>query len=129
MPESECPFGRVMATKIKVAFFSSAVIYKFLLPTAKPLARNRQNPTQRFDSAFFRVQAPSVCHVICLKLNWPGSSCFWQLHTGLIYTGVYLMRKATYVGLRSRVVSSSILTANVWNSPRAHEPASDHHSF
>jgi len=33
------------------------------------------------------------------------------------------MRKATFVVLKHRVFSSSILTVSVWNSSRAHEPA------
>jgi len=39
------------------------------------------------------------------------------------------MRKATYVGLKHGVASSSILTANLWKVSRANEPALDHFSF
>ena len=132
------PFWHITAVKLKCFFFLILSCHFTSLRSWQrhPLPSDFMHKAVRlhaeFAIAFFSCFRRKVC--VWRHVSWQGLTFVWAclLVTALrnlICTGVYLMRKATDVGLKDWVSSSSILTANVWNAPPAHKPASDHYSF
>ena len=79
-----------------------------------PSATRLSDLVQSLRLPFSRASGARSCDVTSLGKN--------RLSPARVYlcnpcTTVYLLHEATYVGLKDWVLSSSILTANVWNSP------------
>jgi len=115
------PFWHITAVKIKCFFFLLLSWHFISLHSRQrqTLCYKAVQPCPELAITFFSCFRLKVLwrHVTWQKSTLACACLLVTARRNLDCTPVYLLHKATYVGLKDWVLSSSILTANVWNSP------------